>query len=192
MTGHPLAPSPALVNAAIREFEDDPDTSSTDAALTLLFNRFPLNDSLQPVLLKATAVNSLYATNVYALLQVARHILHLNIDPCLANGDPEIVDRVAKFSVKGKSRQILSFASKYCSWHRPEHYPIYDSFVARLLLAYGHRDGFSRFTETELRVYQRFRGVVGDFREFYGLQALTFKQLDKFLWGYGRRYFTGG
>jgi hypothetical protein len=79
------------------------------------------------VLLKALALNKLYSTRVLDkdIEPLARHIAGLCIEPSLREGRPDAVDRIANCS---GLQLYFSFASKYCSWHNPRPYPIYDSY----------------------------------------------------------------
>jgi hypothetical protein len=87
-----------------------------------------------------------------------------------------------------KRRFFYSFATKYCSWHAQDGYPIYDSFVDRLLRLYRQRDSFACFTNAELWHYPTFRSVIQAFQRHYGLTEFSFKEVDKFLWVYGQEY----
>jgi len=187
----PVKPTPEFLEARIRAFDEDPETAPAERALTDLFHRYPLNDAIEPILLKVAALNAFYATNVYAVLKVSRHIFDLRIDPYIAKGDLEIVNRIADFTIKGKRRRIFSFATKYCSWHFPERYPMFDSYVAQLLHAYSRLDHFSRVTWNDMRTYQRFVELVEEFRSHYRLLDFSFKQIDKFLWHYGLELYGG-
>src|SRR3990172_2016078 len=97
-----------------------------------LFGKYPSNQKLRDILIKATALNSLYNTNIYATVKLAKHILNKNIDAKLRDGSPELVDEIAHVEINGKLRNNYSFASKYCHWHQPEMYPIYDSTAKRV------------------------------------------------------------
>ncbi len=185
-------PTPSAVAAAVRAFDEDIDTGTGDRALTALFAQYPRNDSAEAVLLKAAALNALYSTNVYALLALTRHILALEVDVDLDSSNLTVVERLADFTAQGKRRYIYSFATKYCSWHRPAVYPIYDSVVAQMLVKFRRSDNFSSFTVEELRRYPRFVDVLGDFRSHYGLQEFSFRQIDKYLWRLGRYEDDGG
>ena len=99
------------------------------------------------------------------------------------------MNRIADFEVSGKKRYCFSFATKYCSWHVPEHYQIADSFVEKLLIAYRNRDRFVAFENKALHDYTRFKEIVEAFRRRYGLTNFGFKELDKFLWLYGKEKF---
>ena len=80
------------------------------------------------------------------------------------------------------SKQYLSFASKFCSWHNPTAYPIYDGNVHECLYSYQKQDSFAEFqNEDDLYYYQKLLDTVVAFRNHYGLNSLSFKQLDKFM-----------
>lgn len=46
-----------------------------------------------------------------------------------------------------------------------------------------------RFKNADLKRYDSFKRIVSAFREHYGLQRFSFKELDKFLWLYGRKLY---
>ena len=54
---------------------------------------------------------------------------------------------------------------------------------------FGRVDEFAEFAETDLKDYPKFKGILIKFREFYGLGEFNLKELDKFLWQFGKRYF---
>lgn len=119
-----------------------------------------------------------------------RHI-HQNasdIDSALAVGLPEIVERIANVHVPGKrDRYYFSFATKYCSWHKPEFYPIWDSRVDKYLHGLKAEPCFAEFfgTGEDYWRYAELRRLITVFRDHYGLGSFNFKQIDKFLYSYG-------
>jgi hypothetical protein len=179
-------PTVGLVRAACEEF--DKANLIIEQALKELFNQFPANSDVSHVLLKVVALNRLYSTQILAVMDVAQHI-HRNaqdIDSALAAGSSQIVDKIARvtISVSGKERRNLSFATKYCSWHNSESYPIWDSRVDKYLWTLQKQDPFAPFfkTNADLWDYPKFREVIIAFRDHYGLGSFTFKDIDKFLW----------
>ena len=71
-------------------------------------------------------------------------IYALRPDGSLTAGDPALVDQIACLTVGGKQRRHYSFATKYCSWHQPRQFPIFNNQVASLLLLFRptlSRDG---------------------------------------------------
>jgi hypothetical protein len=181
-------PSRESVRAACERF--DRENALAEQTLAELFQQYPRNDDLRHVLLKVIAVNSLYHTCVYALDAVARHIhAHgVEIDAALEAGSHEIVDTIAKVKVQGRVHNFFSFATKYCSWHQPEKYPIYDSRVDHYLWTLQLQTSFAKaFIHPHLWDYPKFHTIVVTFRDSHGLDAFSFKEIDKFLYLQGER-----
>ena len=183
-------PTVELVQKYINIFNDDNDLVLVENVLSELFGKYPDNHNLRDVLIKATALNSLYSTNIYAIVRMAEHIMKEHIDIELQKGTSEVVEKIARVEINGKIRYNYSFASKYCHWHQPEIYPIYDRYVDQLLWAYHAQCQFEDFKQVDLRYYPRYKAIIESFRRHYGLTQFSLKELDKFLWGYGREYFN--
>lgn len=183
----PERPTALLVQKYIETIERNPQFSSEQRALSKLLAAFPVNQQLDDVIVKASAINSIYNTRIFAIYEVAHHIWTLKIDTLLESNSSEIVDRISRVTIGGKLRNNYSFATKYCSWHKPDAYPIYDSFVARVLLLYQRLDGFAHFTRMEeLWNYSKFKETVEYFRTRYDLAGFGFRQIDNFMWAYGQ------
>lgn len=180
-------PTNDLVHTYIQQF--DQVNTVVELALTKLFQLFPKNIAFEDVLLKVIALNDLYRTAILATYQVSEHIILLNIDPYIEEGKPEIVNLIARIQLGNKTRNNYSFATKYCAWHNPSAYPIYDSFVDQILWAYSKQDKFETFHRQDLWNYDLFKQIVDNFRTFYNLKEYEFKDIDKFLWLAGRTYF---
>jgi hypothetical protein len=187
-------PTKEIVRAACEKF--DRDNSVVEEALKELFNQYPSNNDVRHVLLKVVALNSLYSTQIFVysekipnVVDMARHIHEQDIDSALAAGSPEIVDRIAMVTVsEKKDRNYFSFATKYCSWHKPESYPIWDSNVERYLGWLQRQTGFAKdFNLNAHWKYPAFRAVMSAFRDSYDLGSFSFKDIDKFLWRYGEK-----
>ena len=185
-------PTPQQVEAYVKIFDDPASqTGKTYIALTKLFTTYPDNLEFGDIYLKVAALNSMYGTNIYAIFRVAQLIYDLQIDPGLNAHDPDLVEAIARVQTSnGKIRRNYSFATKYCSWHRPKEFPIYDSYVDGLLWLYAqHNDFFGgeRFHRAGLwNNYQIFTRVFLAFRDYFSLQETTIRQIDKFLWLYGQ------
>ena len=175
-------PSPTLISEYAAKFEQLPDVTASDQAVSKAFQTFLRNDRIEEVLLKVSVLNSLYSTSILALYKVAAHIHGLQIDTKLAQQSLDVVEEIAQISINGKTRRNYSFASKYCSWHAPDFYPIYDGYVGGLLWAYQQQDRFANFRLEELKNYTQYKAVHNQFSQHYGLMTFTAKQVDKFLW----------
>ena len=189
-----LAPSCTNVWAACEEF--DREEAIIEAGLTELFTAYPQNTTPHHVLLKVTTLNALYSSQILVysptrtdVRDMAEHICGNGhaIDAALANGLPEVVDEIARPEVTGKrAYQHFSFATKYCSWHRPECYPIWDSRVRAYLLWLQKERSFAKdFKVYGCWKYPAFLELITRFRKQYELDAFSFKQLDKFLYRAG-------
>lgn len=186
---HPPAPTRQLIEKSLKAFRLTERYRIADQAIATLFLAFPQNKRLDDILLKVSILNDLYSTNIYSTFEMARHIRRLDIDRHLRNHSPDIVTRIADVTFSGKPRPLYSFATKYCSWHDPQNYPIFDGFVERMLLAYRDRDDFADFSKADLREYSLYKEVLERFRSHYGLRSFSFREIDKTLWLLGRKYF---
>ena len=114
-----------------------------------------------------SALNDFYSTNIFDTYSVSKHILALNVDHRLRNNDLDLVNEIAKVRLNGKAWNFYSFASKYCSHHEPDGFPIYDSFVEKMLKHYRKADKFEVFRNSELKHYPRFIEIIESLRTFY-------------------------
>lgn len=161
-----------------------------EASLGLLFHSLcPENKQIEHVLLKVSALNDFYSTNIFDTYSVAKHILNKDIDTQLWANDYSLVNDIAKISIKGKTRNFYSFASKYCSHHKPNNYPIFDSFVEKMLLHYKSTDRFNGFNKSDLKNYAHFIEIIKGFQSFYKLESFSLRQIDIFLWLAGKEWF---
>jgi hypothetical protein len=181
-------PTVELVEEECKAF--DLENWLAEGALGQLREQFPLNTEVRHVLLKVLVLNKLYGTMIRDIdvETVARHIVGLandqHLDQLLDQGSLEAVFLVAGCP---KVREYLSFASKFSSWHNPKAYPIYDGNVRECLWAYGRQDRFAKFRNEDLWYYRKLVDTVVAFSNHYGLNSLTFKKLDKFMYRSGGR-----
>ena len=160
-----------------------------DALNKLFYDLCPENTEISDVLLKVATLNDFYSTNIFSVYSVAKRILSLNIDTRLKKGDVLLVSDIQKVTINGVEKNFYSFATKYCSHHKPLDYPIYDSYVEKILCYFRDRDLFTSFKTPELRNYSDFKKILIDFRSFYGLEQYNLKEIDKYLWQLGKKYF---
>lgn len=164
------------------------DQSDAEQAIRDLVQQWPENKSLSSTLAKVCLINTIYGTNVLAAFKMAKHIQGLKINSMLQSGNPELVPLIAKLEiVPGKVRNFYSFATKYCNWHQPDKFPIYDSIVETVLWDFNKHFGFENdFKKADFRHYPKFKALVDDFRRCFGLEMYTYKQIDMALWQYGK------
>ena len=160
-----------------------------DALNKLFFELCPKNTDIVDILLKASTLNDFYSTNIFSIYPVAKHICALDIDVRLKAGDVTLVQDVQYVTIGDVEKNFYSFASKYCSHHNPHDYPIYDSYVDEVFRYFRNRDCFSDFQDLDLKNYAKFKGILIDFRDFYGLDKYNLKEIDQYVWQLGKDYF---
>ena len=146
-------------------------------------------ENIADVLIKANAVNGFYSTNIYDIYSVADCIVKADIDEKLKLGSVEAVDAIRYININGKIRNCYSFATKYCSHHNAEDFPIFDSYVEHVLMHLNKIDKFYDKKSLDLHNYGDFKFVLLLFKNFYKLNDYTLKQIDQYLWQLGKEYF---
>ena len=187
-------PTVGEVKKFLKSWKENEDTNDKELALNkLFFELCPENKDIKDVLIKCSTLNDFYSTNIFDIHSVAQHIVKTNIDDKLKEGNLSIVDIIAHVKVGNppQERHFYSFATKYCSHHQPEKYAIYDSYVEKVLIDFKKRaDKFSDFKLEDLKKYDRYMQIIYDFRNNYGLEQFTIKELDQYLWQLGKKYFN--
>lgn len=167
-----------------------PDYVAQESSLDkLFFGDFKYNDNLENILIKCSVLNDFYSTNIFKIYSVATHILSLNIDERLVSGDPTLVDDIAKVTISGKNKYFYSFASKYCSHHNPSAYPIYDSYVEKVLKYFRKINPNFNFNNDDLKQYNKFKNILINFQKLYRIEEYNLKDLDRYLWQLGKEKF---
>jgi hypothetical protein len=180
----PPQPTIELVRRKCSSMEKDPGTALSDKALGEMLKKFPHNTQAPQVLLKVIALDQRYSTRIryIDIDRFARHIATLGIDEHIRTGSLDSVELIRKCK---KTRDYYSFATKFCSWHSPSVFPIYDRNVDECLWAYKQKDRFSNFRRSDLKNYKELVRVVDDFRCSYRLTQFSFRELDRFMWVIG-------
>jgi hypothetical protein len=184
-------PSFEQVKLYLDKWDSLENYTAQESALNKLFWQFATtNNSLDDILIKVATLNDFYSTHIKSIFTVARHIHRLNIDKRLQIGDEALVDEIAGVTMpNGKVINHFSFATKYCSHHNVDDYPIYDSYVEKLLCYFRDVDRFASFHKTDLKKFVIFKQVILEFRKFYSLENFTIKEIDKYLWQLGKESF---
>lgn len=174
-------PSKELVKKYLDKWENDEEFINTkDNTLKKLFSNYKENKEIDSILIKVTVLDSFYSTNLryrVNMVDVAKCIKELNIDKRLDDKDITLVNEMSKElinSYKNKPKKysdgLYSFTTKYCSFHRPEFYPIYDSFVKEVLKYFRDNYNFYSFKNKDLKDYKSFKNIIDVFIEKYGLK----------------------
>ncbi len=181
-------PSVEIVRQYLQKWEDNVTYVIPEKVLETLFTDCPRNADISGVLLKVIALNTIYSTNIRSssgIYRMAEHITDSGIDDRIKKADMSLVDDIARghgISGKHKEYRFYSFATKYCSFSNPEQYPIYDYSVDRGFRYFRKKDKFANFKNEDLKDYLIFKSTMQKFREYYGLEQFSFKEIDKYLW----------
>lgn len=175
----------------IQKFLNKPAYIHSENSVQCVFCVFPNNTLLEHIIAKISTLNTLYSTNVYYPYELAEHIIRLNVDCFIKDADMSVVDKIASFdflSKKGeqKHKNLYSFASKYCSFHEKSIFPMYDKNLQRVLEQYNTPNWCKYFFSKPGNKYKNFVEILRSFARDYGLQSLSLRDLDRFLWLYGK------
>ena len=90
-------PTKEAVNEYLGKWKSLPDYAEQDDALHHLFcSSYISNTSLSEILIKCSVLNDFYSTGILKIYQMAKHIVRLNIDERLKNGDPVLVNDISR------------------------------------------------------------------------------------------------
>ena len=180
-----VLPRPSIdeVNRYLKHWDSLENYRLQEDALDKLFHQLcPENKGILDILLKAATLNDFYSTNIFSIFPVAKHIQSLEIDPRLEKGNVTLVNDLQNVEISGKIKHFYSFVTKYCSHHNAEEFPIYDSYVEKVLRYFRDQDHFSEFSSDSLKDYGSFKSILLDFRKFYSLDSFTLKDIDRNIW----------
>ena len=126
--------------------------------ITNCFKMFPKNDNLVVVAMKIGLIDITNSTHIsqhksrISVVELAEVIVNIdNIDERIKNGDPEVVNEIARCNGK---INLFSFASKYCCYHNTnlygkDDYSILDTILKQYLPKY-----FNDITTSQIQKWQ--------------------------------------
>ena len=187
----PPKPGISEVTKYLKEWKKLEKYTSQERALNKLFlELLPGNSEITDILLKASCLNDFYSTRIFAIYPVAKRILSIkDLDKRLKAGDIKLVRELGNVKIGDNKRYFYSFATKYCSHHNPIAFPIYDSYVEKVLVYFNKVDKFSSFKIKDLKDYRKFKGILLDFQRYYKLERFDLKEIDRYLWLLGKEFF---
>lgn len=188
-------PSSAEVNKYFRQWNTMPDNVTTETALIPFFRDKAGNPTknTDPVLVltKVTLLNNWYATGILNPYEMYHHIMGMkNLDTRLLMGDCSLIDDIRNIQIRNKKFDFYSFATKFCCLHCPDKFPIYDSFVEKVILDLDKKypNIFTFKYKYQLRDYGIFKDQIDILNTYWKLN-LPYRDLDRYLWLLGKQYF---
>ena len=147
-------------------------------------------------------LNLFYSTGIQATNKMSENILSIkDIDKRLSIGDKSLIPEIATLTFDGKERFNYSFATKYCAYHQPDKFPIYDSIVAMTFTSFFEKGLLPKYKfcnrkstveeaytkgeyATKLKNYDFFVEVYDYFMDLYDLKGnFTYREIDSYIWG---------
>lgn len=96
-------PSVESISRYLEEWDTLEKYTLQESSLGKLFHvHCPENRDIESILLKVSALNDFYSTNIFDTYTVAKHILNLNIDTRLRSGDQALVNEIALVNTGAK------------------------------------------------------------------------------------------
>ncbi len=184
-------PSKKEVEKYLENWKKLPNYVAQENSLNkLFFDTYRHNTDINKILIKVSSLNDFYSTNIKYVFEVAKHIeINIkNIDYRLKNGDETLVNEITRVYIERKEKNInyYSFATKYCSHHNPEDFPIYDSYLDKILWYFKKTDEFDSFSRKDLKDYGKYKEILLTFKEYYDIDEYSLKDLDRYLWQLGK------
>jgi len=148
------------------------------------FKANPLNHTEDIVRAKISSISDPGLNNSNATEDMISHILKLNIDARIKQGDLKLVEDIAGIDIAGKSYNFLHFASLYCCLHRPNIYPIYSEEHFEFYRRYIRNFNLSLDPE-RLNTYPIFCAALTDLLKRLKLTGtMDYLHIRKFGWLY--------
>ena len=158
-----------------------------------VLNAFPLHNDLNTIAMKIAVIDVTNSTHLsqyksrLSLYDLAKVILEIpNFDDRLAEGDPELVNIIAR---NIGAVNMFSFASKYCTYHNVEiygrdDYSIFDGIVKNTLQYYIPGLTVNRIDTWRRNFdYETFNECVGNLLDENNIHIpFRRRKFDHFLW----------
>lgn len=124
--------------------------------------QYPLNTDKATVAMKICLIDLTNGTNLMrnlgkegGIYDLAEKISQVNFDERVNQGDPILVNELAKWTKEKFDKNLFSFISKYCLYHnvyayKKDDYVIYDSVLAENLGQYITEEEFKEITGRNL------------------------------------------
>lgn len=155
----------------------------------------PQNVNYQEALEKARRLNSSYSTHIIDIEAVANHIVGIKkVDDRIKDGDPTVVHEIAQVFHGDKKINHFSFATKYCSFHNPASFPIYDKYLYQVFSQLRSVLDCGPYREETIKQkdwngekdcgYLRYKKVYVRFIELFGdaFPSKDYRTIDHYIW----------
>ena len=147
---------------------------------------------------KCLLINTLYSTRISKsdLPIISTGIVNTRNFDYLLNYDPDITKAVNVIK-NLTGRRNYAFATKYCALHLCGRFPIYDSLSVNTLQHFQDKDHFYSQGNFDIAKASKDYGMYVDIYKtfitsYLNRTSATYREVDKYLWTYGKIKADGG
>lgn len=207
-----VLPTPDFIDKKIKEFDNNEQLN--EKALELLFNTFKSNTDEKEILLKVVTLNNRYSAgltdnflskekcDIYEkenkrkptnVIVMTKHISKIESEYHYFSKEDDPILIVNELRRIEGYQNSYSFATKYVAWtFRDKNIPIVDGYVKSLLYHINKKECFyEKLVWNDLEDYLTYCKVYELFVEHFKLEKYSYKQIDKYLWLYGKELAQG-
>ena len=147
----------------------------SDERLISFTRHHPFNVEPNTVNSKVSSLRAYQPEDQFMDVDLTATILNCNLDPLLKSGDFVAVTNIIDAIGRRNYEHILEFASRYCSAHYPDHYPIWNHRSEMIVSGFSGRNLIPGH-------YKQFARYFYEVRKKLGMQELNFFEIDKLFW----------
>lgn len=187
-----------LIEEAHRQVKATDNYGKEDDLITDCFKRFPKNDDVTIVAMKVGLIDITNSTHVsqhkskISVVEIAECIVGIkDIDERIKNGDPTIVNEIAKSNGK---INLFSFATKYCCYHNKNLYGKDDYSILDTILKDHLPDYFADITTGQIKKwvdsydYKSYNNYLTRKLDELGINVpFRKRKLDHYIWYNNRK-----
>jgi len=187
-----------LIEEAHRQVKATNNYGKEDDLITDCFKRFPLNNDITIVAMKVGLINITNSTHVsqhkslISAVEIAECIVNINnIDERIKNGDPEVVNEIAR---SNGNINLFSFATKYCCYHNKNLYGRDDYSILDTVLKDHLPDYFADITTGQIKKwvksydYKSYNDYLTNKLDDLGINVpFRKRKLDHYIWFNNRK-----
>lgn len=185
-----MLPTKENVDMALKLYDMLPNWKTADKVIRKYISDHKANKNIHYIAVKVALINDLYSARVLAPMGMAEHIkkkAEEGLDDLILKGNIKAVDIIENAKIYRKKKRFLSFASKYCHFHNPDAYPMFDSYVFTSISKINGREKRLNVQNSKLREYYVFYSAFMTLREKANLEKYSVNQIDKYLWLWGQK-----
>jgi hypothetical protein len=179
-----MSPFQTVLKKYLDAFSDQEMYFVNDIRNLDFFKENPENSSIESIRMKLSALHDNDLAVNYVTEEMIDHILKLQIDSRLQKNDLTVVEDIARLNARGKTFNLLHFASVYCNFHRPDVYPIYSEQFHDFYKQYIKENNLPLDPE-KITTYDVFSKALNDLAVRLELKGeMNYLHLRKFAWLY--------